>query len=72
MSHFTSTSRHEKPIYNFEMNINGIKLESVQCINDFGMTITPSFKFSQQGKDAAVKARMPDFTTSNQECLILE
>ncbi len=40
--------------YNYEMS--GDKLESVQCVTDLGVTIVSNLKFSQQCKDAAGKA----------------
>ncbi len=36
--------------------MNGIKLESLQCIKDVGVCVTSSLKFSQQCKGAAGKA----------------
>ncbi len=39
----------------FEYEMNGTKLESVQCVKDC-VTIASSLKFSQQCKDAAGKA----------------
>ncbi len=36
--------------------MNGTKFESVQCVKDFGVTVVPSLKFSQQWKEAANKA----------------
>ena len=50
--------------FNYEMN--GVKLESVQCIKDLGVSIASSLKFSQQCKDAAGKAnRMLGFINRN-------
>ncbi len=50
----------------FEYEINGTKLESVQCVRDLGVTIASSLKFSQQCKDAAGKAnRMLGFINRN-------
>ncbi len=47
---------------NFDYDINGTKLESGQCVKNVGVTIASNFKFSQQCKDAAVKAyRMRGF-----------
>ncbi len=41
----------------FEYEMNGTKLESVQCVKHLGVTIiASSLKFSQQCKDAAGKA----------------
>jgi hypothetical protein len=45
-------TRNQK--FNYEMS--GVKLESVHCIKDLGVTIASSLKFSQQCKDAAGKA----------------
>ncbi len=46
--------------------MNGTKLESVQCVKDFGVTIASSIKISQQCKDAADKAnRMLGFLNRN-------
>ncbi len=39
-----------------EYEMNGTKLKSVQCVNDLGVTVASSLKFSQQRKDAASKA----------------
>ncbi len=36
--------------------MNGVKLESVQCVKDLGISIASNLKFSQQCKDAAGKA----------------
>ncbi len=49
-----------------EYEMNGTKLENVQCVKDLGVTVTSSLKFSQQCKDAAGKAnRMPGFISIN-------
>ncbi len=49
--------------------MNGVKIESVQCVKDLGVTITSKLKFSQQSKDAAVKVnRMLGFINSNFSC----
>ncbi len=49
-----------------EYQVNGIKLKSAQCFKDLGITIAPSFKFSQQCKDAAGKAdRMLGYINRN-------
>ncbi len=46
--------------------MNGVKLESVQCVKDLGVTIASSLKFCQQCKDAAGKAnRMLGFINRN-------
>ncbi len=39
-----------------EYEMNGTKLESVQCVKDLGVTVASSHKFSQHCKDAAGKA----------------
>ncbi len=39
-----------------EEEMNGTKLERVQCVKDLGVTVASSLKFSQQCKDEAVKA----------------
>ncbi len=50
----------------FEYEMNGTKLESVQCVKDLGATIVSSLLFSQQCRDAAGKAnRMLGFTNRN-------
>ncbi len=36
--------------------MGGVKLESVHCIKDLGVTITSNLKFSQHCKEAACKA----------------
>ncbi len=36
--------------------MNGTKLETVQCVKDFGVTTASNLKFFQQCKDAARKA----------------
>ncbi len=40
----------------FEYEMNGTKLDSVQCVEDLGVSVVSSLKFSQQCKDAAGKA----------------
>ncbi len=40
----------------FDYEMNGVKLESVQCGKDFGVSIESNLKFSQQCKDAEGKA----------------
>ncbi len=46
--------------------MNDIKLESVQCVKDLGVSVASSSKFSQQCKDATSKAnRMLDFININ-------
>ncbi len=50
----------------FYYEMNGTKLESVQCVKDLGFTTASSLKFSQQCKDAAGKAnRMLGFINRN-------
>ncbi len=50
----------------FEYVMNGVKLESVQCVKHLGVTIASSLKFSQQYKDAVGKAnRMLGFINRN-------
>ncbi len=39
-----------------DYEMNGVKLDSVQCVKDLGVSIPSNFKFSQQCKDAASKA----------------
>ncbi len=36
--------------------MGGVKLESVHCVKDLGVTITLNSKFSQHCKEAACKA----------------
>ncbi len=36
--------------------MSGVKLESVHCVKDLGVTITSNLKFSQHCKEAACKA----------------
>ncbi len=58
----TNAARHQKCDY----EINGVKLESVQCVKDLSVTIASKLKFFQQCKDAAGKAnRMLDFINRN-------
>ncbi len=46
--------------------MGGVKLESVHCVKDLGVTITSNLKFSQHCKDAASKAnRMLGFINRN-------
>ncbi len=46
--------------------MNGVKLDSVQCVKDLGISIASNLKFSQQCKDAAGKAnRMLGFMNRN-------
>ncbi len=40
----------------FDYEMNGVKLDSVQCSNDLGVSISSDLKFSQQCKSAAGKA----------------
>ncbi len=39
-----------------EYKINGIKLKSIKCVKDIGVSVAYSLKFSQQCKDGACKA----------------
>ncbi len=46
--------------------MGGVKLESVHCVKDLGVTITSNLKFSQHCKEAACKAnRMLGFINRN-------
>ncbi len=47
-------TRNQK--FGFEMN--GVKLDSVQCVKDLGVSIASNLKFSRQCKDAAGKANI--------------
>ncbi len=50
----------------FEYEMNGTKVESVQCVKDLGVTIASSLKFSQQCKNGTGKAnRMLGFINKN-------
>ncbi len=50
----------------FDFEMNGTKIERVQCVKDLGVTIASSLKFSQQSKEAAGKAnRMLGFENRN-------
>ncbi len=50
----------------FDYEMNGTKLERVQCVKDLGVTAASSLKFSQQCKDAAGTAnRMLGFINRN-------
>ncbi len=40
----------------FDYEMNGVKLDSVQCFKDLGVSIELNLKFSQQCKDAASRA----------------
>ncbi len=40
----------------YDYEIGGVKLESVHCVKDLGVTITSNLKFSQHCKEAACKA----------------
>ncbi len=40
----------------FYYEINGVKLDSIQCTEDLGVSIASSLKFFQQCKDATSKA----------------
>ncbi len=48
----TKNKQTKKTVY----EMNGVKLENVQCVKDLGVTIASNLKFSQQCKDAAGKA----------------
>ncbi len=51
-------------IFGYEMS--GVKLDSVQCVKDLGVSIASNLKFLQQCKDAAGKAnRMLGFLNRN-------
>ncbi len=55
-------SRNQKLDY----EMNGTKIEGVQCVKDLGVTIASSLKFSQQCKDATGKAnKMLGFINRN-------
>ncbi len=50
----------------FDYEMNGVKLDSVQCVKDLSVSIASNLKFSQQCKDAASKAnRMLGFINRN-------
>ncbi len=50
----------------FDYEMNGVKLDSVRCVNDLGVSIPSNLKFSRQCKDAAGKAnRMLGFINRN-------
>ncbi len=36
-----------------DYEVNGTKIESMQCVKDLGVAIASSFRFSQQSKEAA-------------------
>ncbi len=40
----------------FYYEMNAVKLDSVQCVKNLGVSITSNLKFSQQCKDATIKA----------------
>ncbi len=49
-----------------DYDMNGVKLDSVQCVKDLGVSIASNLQFSQQCKDAMSKAdRMLGFINSN-------
>ncbi len=49
-----------------EYEMSGVKLESVHCVKDLGVTIASNLKFSQHCKDTACKAnRMMGFLNRN-------
>ncbi len=41
---------------NYDYEMNGVKLDNVQCVKDIGVSIASNLKSSQQCKDAASKA----------------
>ncbi len=46
--------------------MNGVKLDSVQCVKELGVSIASNLKFSRQCKNAAGKVnRMMRFINSN-------
>ncbi len=49
MPHSTRAYRNKKSEY----EMNGVKIESVHCVQDLDVTIALNLKFSQQCKDAA-------------------
>ncbi len=53
-------------IQKFDYKMNGVKLESVQCVKDLGVSIASNLKFSRQCKDATSKPnRMLGFININ-------
>ncbi len=49
--------------------MNGVKLDSVQCVRDLGIPIASNLKLSRQCKAAATKAnRMLGFINRNFSC----
>ncbi len=52
-----------------DYEMNGIKLGSVQCVKDLGVSITSNLKFSQQCKDAASKANK-NFSFRNKDIIL--
>ncbi len=55
-------TRNQKPDY----EINGVKLDSVHCVKDLGVSISSNLKFSRQCKDAAGKTnRILNFINKN-------
>ncbi len=50
----------------FDYEMNGVKLDSLQCVKDLGISIASNLKFSRQCKDAVDKAnRMLGFINRN-------
>ncbi len=50
----------------FDYEMNGVKLNSAQCVKDLSVSIASNLKFPQQCKDAAGKAnRMLGFINRN-------
>ncbi len=50
----------------YEYEMSGVKLESIHCVNDLGVTTTSNLKFSERCKEAARKAnKMLGFINRN-------
>ncbi len=50
----------------FDYEMNGVQIDSAQCVKDLGVSIASNLEFSQQCKDAASKAnRMLGFINRN-------
>ncbi len=50
----------------FDYEMNGVKLDRIQCVRDLGVSTASNLKFSQQCKDATGKAnRMLGFISRN-------
>ncbi len=55
----------------YDCEMGGVKLESVHCVKDPGVTITSNLKFSQHCKEAACKAnRMLGFIFKNKDIIL--